>query len=423
MARLVRGMRDVLPAEARRWRRVEERIVGVLDRFAYEELRLPLLEATELFARSVGAATDIVEKEMYSLVDRDGGSISLRPEGTASCARALLEGGLLRNQAQRVFYRGPMFRHERPQLGRYRQFHQIGVEAFGPPGPDVDAELIQMGTEIWRALGLDGEIQLELNTLGAPAARAAWRDALAAYLAPHRSDLDPDSARRLERNPLRILDSKSAATQALLTGAPNFDDYIDDESAEHFAALKGLLDELGIAYAVNPRLVRGLDYYGKTVFEWTTERLGAQGTVCAGGRYDGLVEIIGGKPTAGAGFALGLERAVLLQETLHDASPPPPVDVYCCVLDPQWQGVALASAQRLRDGVPGLRFRVHAGGGRLKSQLKRADQCGARWALLFGEEELRDNRMALKDLRSGAPQEALAADAVIGRLLGAGAAR
>ena len=241
MARLVRGMRDVLPDEAQRWRAAEERIVAVIDGFAYEELRLPLLEMTELFARSVGASTDIVEKEMYSLIDRDGSSISLRPEGTASCARALLEGGLLRNQSQRVYYRGPMFRHERPQLGRFRQFHQIGVEAFGPPGPDVDAELIQMGTEIWRALGLADDIQLELNTLGAPAARAAWRDALAAYLRPRRADLDADSARRLDRNPLRILDSKSKATQALLADAPRFDDYIDDDSAKHFEALKGCL--------------------------------------------------------------------------------------------------------------------------------------------------------------------------------------
>ena len=418
MARLVRGMRDVLPDEAQRWRAAEERIVAVIDGFAYEELRLPLLEMTELFARSVGASTDIVEKEMYSLIDRDGSSISLRPEGTASCARALLEGGLLRNQSQRVYYRGPMFRHERPQLGRFRQFHQIGVEAFGPPGPDVDAELIQMGTEIWRVLGLADDIQLELNTLGAPAARAAWRDALAAYLGPRRADLDADSARRLDRNPLRILDSKSAATQALLADAPRFDDYIDDDSAKHFEALKGLLDALGIAYVPNPRLVRGLDYYGRTVFEWTTSRLGAQGTVCAGGRYDGLVEIIGGKPTAAAGFALGLERVVLLQQALDEAAPQARVDVYCCVLAPQWQGVVLAAVQRLREGAPGLRFRVHAGGGSLKSQLKRADQCGARWALLFGEDELRDNRMACKDLRSGAPQEALTAEAVIERLLG-----
>ncbi|MDD9961597.1 MAG: histidine--tRNA ligase [Gammaproteobacteria bacterium] len=418
MARLVRGMRDVLPDEARRWRAVEEQIVDILDGFAYEELRLPLLEMTELFARSVGASTDIVEKEMYSLIDRDGNSISLRPEGTASCARALLESGLLRNQAQRVFYRGPMFRHERPQMGRFRQFHQVGVEVFGPPGPDVDAELIQIGTEIWRALDLADEIQLELNTLGAPAARAAWREALTAYLRPHRAALDADSARRLDRNPLRILDSKSSATQGLLADAPRFDDYIDDESAEHFEALKGLLDELGIAYVLNPRLVRGLDYYGRTVFEWTTGRLGAQGTVCAGGRYDGLVEIIGGKPTAAAGFALGLERVLLLQQALHEAAPEPAVDVYCCVLEPQWQGVVLAAVQRLREGLPGLRFRVHAGGGSLKSQLKRADQCGARWALLFGEDELRDNRMACKDLRSGAPQEVLTAQAVIERLLG-----
>lgn len=412
-------MRDVLPEEARRWRIVEDVIVDVLERFAYEEVRLPLLEATELFNRSIGAATDIVEKEMFSLQDRDGGSIALRPEGTASCARALLEHGLLHNRSQRVFYRGPMFRYERPQLGRHRQFHQVGAEAFGAAGPDVDAELIQLGTEIWRALGIDGEIRLELNTLGSAAARAAWRDRLVDYLQPRRAELDADSVQRLSRNPLRILDSKSRTTQAVLADAPKFAEHMDEESVRHFAELKRMLDALGIDYVENPQLVRGLDYYGKTVFEWTTERLGAQGAVCAGGRYDGLAEIVGGKAVAGVGFALGLERTLLLHEAVHGASPTPPVDVYCCIPHPQHQGLALARVQQLRDGVRNLRFRVHVGGGKLGNQLKRADQCGARWALLFGEDELRENRVALKDLASGA-QEALSLAAVVERLRGGG---
>ena len=409
-------MRDVLPEEARRWRAVERAIVDVLDRFAYEEVRLPLLEASDLFRRSIGAATDIVEKEMFSLSDRDGDSIALRPEGTASCVRALLQHGLLHNQSQRVYYNGPMFRSERPQLGRHRQFHQVGAEAFGMAGPDVDAELIQIGAEIWRALGIEGEIRLELNTLGGNAARAAWRDALVDYLRPRRGELDADSAKRLDRNPLRILDSKSAATQALLSEAPKFADYLDEESARHYEGLKCLLDGLGIAYVENPLLVRGLDYYGRTVFEWTTQRLGAQGAVCAGGRYDGLAEIIGGKAVAGVGFALGLERTLLLHEAVHGVEGPPSVDVYCCVLQPEHQGLVLAQVQALRRGLPNLRFRVHAGGGRLKKQMRRADQCGARWALLFGEDEIRENRMGLKDLRSAAPQETLGIEAVAGRL-------
>ena len=409
-------MRDLLPEEARRWRLVERTIADVLDRFAYEEMRLPLLEATDLFSRGIGAATDIVEKEMFSLSDRDGGSISLRPEGTAPCLRALLQHGLLHNQTQRVYYRGPMFRFERPQLGRHRQFHQVGAEAFGMAGPDVDAELIQLGAELWRALGIDAELQLELNTLGSSEARAAWRQALVAYLQPRRAQLDADSAKRLERNPLRILDSKSAATQALLADAPKFANHIDDASARHFEDLQCLLDGLGIAYVENPLLVRGLDYYGRTVFEWTTERLGAQGAVCAGGRYDGLAEIIGGKAVPGVGFALGLDRVLLLHEAVHGARPSPPVDVYCCVLQPQLQGLALARVQVLRGLAPKLRFRVHAGGGRLKRQMRRADQCGARWALLFGDDEVGENRIGLKDLRGATPQETLGLETVAERL-------
>ena len=403
----VRGMRDVLPDEARRWRGVENAVVDLIDRYAYQEVRLPLLEAVEVFRRGVGEATDIVEKEMYQLTDRDGDLMVLRPEGTAGCARALDENGLLFNQTQRVFYRGPMFRYERPQKGRYRQFHHIGVEAFGLAGPDIDAELIQLGCEIWRALGIDGDVRLELNSIGSAAARTAFRDALVAWLEPRKDRLDEDSRRRLSTNPLRILDSKSEQTRRALDNGPVFDDYLDDESAAHYARLKELLTGLGIDFVENPRLVRGLDYYTKSVFEWTTDRLGAQGAICGGGRYDGLVELLGGKPTPAAGFAIGMERLLLLYDAVHGIGAERPADVYCCVLQAELHATALATTQRLRESAPGLRFRVHAGGGRLKSQLKRADRSGARWALLFGEAEVEAGCVALKDLRSHAPQRVL----------------
>ena len=413
-------MRDVLPQEARRWREVETVIVDLLDRFAYQEMQLPLIESLELFSRGVGEATDIVEKEMYALTDRDGAGIALRPEGTAGCVRALLEHGLLFNQTQRLFYRGPMFRYERPQKGRYRQFNQVGVEAFGFAGPDMDAELIQLGCELWRALGIDGEIVLELNSIGSASARAAYRKVLIAYLEPHRQCLDEDSRRRLGSNPLRILDSKAENTRRLLENAPIFPDYLDEASAEHYAQLKALLDTLGIAYVENPRLVRGLDYYTHGVFEWTTTRLGAQGAICAGGRYDGLVERLGGKPTPAAGFALGLERVLLLHQAVHGAASEVAADVCCCVLQPELQGWALAAVQRLRTQVPGLRFQFAASGGKLKNQLRRADRSGARWALLVGEREVAEDRVALKDLRGNAPQRRLALDEAAACLNGAG---
>ena len=411
-------MRDLLPGEARRWREVEETIVGVLDRFAYQEVRLPLLETVDLFSRGVGEATDIVEKEMYALTDRDGVGIALRPEGTAGCARALIDSGMLFNQTQRVFYRGPMFRYERPQKGRYRQFYQIGVEAFGLSGPDIDAELIQLGCEIWRALGIADEVGLELNSIGSAAARAEYREALVAWLEPRKASLDEDSQRRLATNPLRILDSKSQQTRRALDKGPAFKDYLDDDSAQHYASLKKLLAELDIRPVENSRLVRGLDYYTRSVFEWTTESLGAQGAICAGGRYDGLVELLGGKPTPAAGFAIGMDRVVLLHEAVHGTKPETPADVYCCVLQPELHGFALAAVQRLRALVPHLRFRVHAGGGKLGNQLKRADRGGARWALLVGEAEVEDGLVALKDLRSDAPQERLQLADVAHRLGG-----
>ena len=415
----VRGMRDVLPEEARRWQRVEAIITGVMRGFAYEEIALPLLEFTELFSRGVGEATDIVEKEMYSLEDRDGDSITLRPEGTAGCVRMLQQHGLLFNQTQRVYYRGPMFRYERPQKGRYRQFYQIGAEAFGMPGPDVDAELLSLGWQCWQALGIAQDVRLEVNNLGSSDCRARYREALIAYLTPYRKDLDPDSQRRLGSNPLRILDSKEARTREILVDAPDLGQFVDADSRAHFDGLLALLAELGIACVHNQRLVRGLDYYTHTVFEWVTDALGSQGTICAGGRYDGLVEQLGGRPTPGAGFALGLERALLLHEqrTPMDAQV---ADVYCCVQDPALQGFMMNTAQKLRDHMPALRIRVHAGGGKLKNQLKRADQSGALWALIVGEEEARLGRVTIKPLRAEDADQGRAGDGSAGERASAG---
>jgi len=413
----VRGMRDVLAQEGRRWRFVEDRLRQTCLGHGYEEVHLPVLEFTELFSRGVGEATDIVEKEMYTLADRDGERITLRPEGTAGCVRALLQHGLLYNQTQRVFYAGPMFRYERPQKGRYRQFYQLGAEAFGLAGPDVDAELILMGLQFWRGLGIAHEARLEINTLGSAAARAAYRQALTDFLAPRAAQLDPDSQRRLHSNPLRILDSKSESTQQLLADAPQLPDYVDEASATHFARLRELLDQLGVPYEVNPGLVRGLDYYTHTVFEWKTDALGAQGTICAGGRYDGLVELLGGRATPAAGFALGLERVLLLFEQIHqDQSFASGVDVYCCVLDAAAEAQVLAFAQKLRDELPGLRIRTHAGGGKAKNQMRRADASGAQVALLIGEAEISTDTVTLKYLREDQPQESLQTGQVAGML-------
>ena len=416
MIQSVRGMRDVPPPEARRWQHVERQSMRTLESFGYEEIRLPLLESSELFSRGLGEATDAVEKEMYNLLDRDGEQLSLRPEGTAGCVRACLQQGLIFNQTQRLWYRGPMFRYERPQKGRYRQFEQIGAEAFGMTGPDVDAELIQLSTAVFRSLGVLRELRLELNTLGSTASRQSYRDALVAYLTPLRDALDADSQRRLTRNPLRILDSKSAATQALLVDAPSLTQHLDAESLAHFDGLKRLLDSLQIGYVVNPRLVRGLDYYTHTVFEWITDALGSQGTVCAGGRYDGLVEQLGGRATPAAGFAMGVDRLVLLHEALGGKMRVEPIDGYCVVLDTAHTSWAMGVCQRLRDALPELRLRVNAGGGQLKNQLKRADASGANWALIVGEDEAQDNEITLKWLRVDAPQERLSPAALVARL-------
>jgi histidyl-tRNA synthetase len=403
----IRGMRDLLPGDTPRWRHVESTTRSVIESFGYEEIRLPLLEATELFSRSVGESTDIVEKEMYSLSDRDGVSISLRPEGTAGCVRACLQHGLIFNQPQRLWYAGPMFRYERPQKGRYRQFDQIGVEAFGMSGPEQDAELVQLAARVFHALGLATAVQLQLNTLGTPAARAAHRVALVEWLSPRRDALDADSRRRLDTNPLRILDSKDPGTQALLAQAPKLEDYLDDAARAHFDELCVLLDKLQIGYVVNRRLVRGLDYYTHTVFEWVTDALGAQGTVCAGGRYDGLVEQLGGRPTPGAGFAFGVDRLVLLHEAVHPTWLDRPLDVYGIVMAPEQQAWAMAVLQQLRSELPGLRVRLDTQGGKLKNQLKRADASGAACAAIFGAEEREHDQVSVKWLRSVQPQARL----------------
>lgn len=398
MVRAVRGMRDILPQDARMWRHVEDIIQGVIDSFAYEEVRLPLLEFTELFARGVGEATDIVEKEMYTLADRDGDSLSLRPEGTASCVRALEESGLLYNQNQRVTYAGPMFRYEKPQKGRYRQFYQIGAEAFGFAGPDVDAELIAIGAACWKALGISQHISLEVNSLGSNEARIAYKEALVAYLTPLKEQLDEDSQRRLLTNPMRILDSKNPATQGLLELSPQLPDFVDEESKAHFQQLLKILDAMGITYKVNPNLVRGLDYYTHTVFEWVTQDLGSQGAVCAGGRYDGLVKQLGGRNTPAVGFAIGLDRVVLLCE-LVKLEVKQSADLYICVLGDELRSKGMILARQLRDEMPQTSVRLHMGGGNFKKQLKRADASGATWAILYGEEEAASGELSLKHLR------------------------
>lgn len=394
----VRGMNDLLPEVVERWQRIEATARGVLSAYGYREIRLPILEKSELFARSIGSQTDIVEKEMYSFEDRNGENLTLRPEGTAGCVRAGIENGFLHNQIQRLWYAGPMFRHERPQKGRYRQFHQIGVEVFGIESPDVDAEIILMCARLWRTLGLDG-LSLEINSLGIPESRAAYRAELRRYLSVRRDQLDEDSLRRLEKNPMRILDSKNPAMREVIAGAPDMYDHLDDGSRAHFVRLGEYLRDSGVSYTVNPRLVRGLDYYTRTVFEWTTDRLGAQSAVCAGGRYDGLVEQLGGKPTAAAGFAIGMERLaelLALQGDSHQAIRP---HGYLILLGEAAEKQGLQLAENLRN--VGLRIECNCGAGGLKAQLKRADRSGARHALLLGEDEVRNASVTVKDLRDG----------------------
>ncbi|GAA3910662.1 histidine--tRNA ligase [Halomonas cibimaris] len=405
----IRGMNDLLPAESPCWQFFEAKVRSLMARYGFAEIRTPIVEQTALFARSIGEVTDIVEKEMYTFDDRNGDSLTLRPEGTASCVRAAMQHGLLHNQTQRLWYQGPMFRHERPQKGRYRQFHQVGVETYGFDGPDIDAEVILLSARLWQELGLAEHVTLELNSLGSSEARAAYRDTLVAYFEQHAEVLDDDAKRRLTTNPLRILDSKNPAMAEVIAGAPQLIDHLDDASREHFARLQALLDAAGIHYVINPWLVRGLDYYSRTVFEWTTEALGSQGTVCAGGRYDGLVEQLGGKPTPAVGFAMGIERLILLLETL-DLIPAEArfgAEVYLLPLDDSATPQALALAEQLRDALPELSLTLHCGGGSFKSRMKKADKSGAALALLLGEDECADQAATLKFLRDDREQQRL----------------
>jgi histidyl-tRNA synthetase len=402
----IRGMNDILPEQSPVWQYVEDTVRKVLSQYGYQEIRMPVVEQTELFKRSIGEVTDIVEKEMYTFDDRNGDSLTLRPEGTAGCVRAAEQHGLLFNQTRRLWYTGPMFRHERPQKGRYRQFHQIGVECFGMAGPDIDAELLILTARLWQALGLADHTRLEINSIGTAEARRSFRSALVDYLSDFVDELDDDSKRRLESNPLRILDSKHARTQEILQQAPALDDYLDDESKEHFQTLRSLLEAAGVQYTVNARLVRGLDYYGKTVFEWITDSLGAQGTVCAGGRYDGLVEQLGGKPTVAVGFAMGLERLILLLETLDliPESVNGDADVYVTAMGESTMATALSVAESLRSALPGRVVISHCGGGSFKSQMKKADKSGASYAVILGENEVASGTVGLKPLRSNEDQ-------------------
>lgn len=413
--RAIRGMNDILPDETPYWQLLEATVGDLLASYGYGEIRLPLVEQTELFSRSIGEVTDIVEKEMYSFADRKGDSLSLRPEGTAGCVRAVIQQGLLIG-SQRLWYSGPMFRYERPQKGRQRQFHQIGVEAFGIATPDIDAELILITARLWRQLGLGDSVELQLNSIGSSDARAAYRTALVAYLDSHRQALDEDSQRRLDSNPLRILDSKNADTQALLDSAPSLADYLDEESREDFERLCTLLTAAGVPFVINPRLVRGLDYYNKTVFEWVTSRLGAQGTICAGGRYDGLVEQLGGKSTPGVGFAMGMERLVLLLAELGQQVPAAAADVYVVAVGDDAVATALASAEALRDAIPGIRLVQNVGGGSFKSQMKKADKSGASVALIWGEDEVAAGRVTMKTLRGQSEQHSLPVEELTGAL-------
>lgn len=401
----IRGMNDLLPTQAPRWQTIETTLRSILESYGYQEIRMPIVEKTELFCRSIGEVTDIVEKEMYTFADRNGDSLSLRPEGTACCVRAGIEHGLFYNQIQRLWYMGPMFRHERPQKGRLRQFHQIGAEVYGLAGADIDAELILMLARFWKLLGLQ-DISLQINSLGSANARAMYREHLVAYFSAQPELLDEDSKRRLQTNPLRILDSKNPDLQRLIQDAPQLIDHLDAESQAHFAELRAILDAAGVSYTVNPRLVRGLDYYNRTVFEWVTQSLGAQGTVCAGGRYDSLVEQIGGQSTPAIGFALGLERLVALLEQqdtpVRDTAP----HAYFILAGNEVlvrQG--LLFAEQLRDALPQLRILTHCGGGSFKNQFKRADKSGARFALILGEEELANQQITLKFLRQTEAQQ------------------
>ena len=411
----IRGMNDCLPSQSPLWQKVESAVKGVIASYGYSEVRMPIVEMTNLFSRAIGEVTDVVEKEMYTFEDRNGDSLSLRPEGTAGCVRSGIENGLLYNQEKRLWYMGPMFRHERPQKGRYRQFHQCGVEVFGLASADIDAELIMLTARMWKELGISEYVRLELNSIGSLEARQEYRSALVTYLEQYLDVLDEDCKRRMYTNPLRVLDTKNPDVQAILGDAPQLSDYLDSDSRQHFSDLCELLDAAGIEYTVNQRLVRGLDYYNRTVFEWITESLGAQGTVCGGGRYDGLVEQLGGKATPGIGFAMGLERLVLLMETLDQTEVRREVDVYIVTAGEGTTAAGFKLAEELRSVIPGIRVMNHCGGGNFKKQFKRADKVGAAVALVLGENEVADNTVVYKDLLGG-EQETMKQSDVIAKL-------
>lgn len=407
-------MSDLLPEQSAIWQYLEEKILSLLQSYGYREIRFPILEQTELFKRSIGEVTDIVEKEMYTFADRNGESVTLRPEGTACCVRAAEQNGMLHNQIQRLWYRGPMFRYERPQKGRLRQFHQFGAEVFGLDGPDIDAEILVMTARLWRDLGVAKHLTLQINSLGNAACRGDYREALVIYLSGFKDQLDEDSQRRLGTNPLRILDSKNPQMQAILADAPRLSEFLDEESQAHFQQLRTLLDAAGVDYEINQNLVRGLDYYGKTVFEWVTEALGAQGTVCAGGRYDGLVEQLGGKPTPAVGFGLGEERLALLLDAVGAVpdSVARHLDVYLVAVgDVSTQ--ALVVSETLRSKCPQLRLQNHCGGGGFKSQMKKADRSGADIALIIGEDEAQAGTLTIKYLRETKDQQTLPVGEVV----------
>ncbi|REL30481.1 histidine--tRNA ligase [Thalassotalea euphylliae] len=413
----IRGMNDCLPSETKVWQMVEDTLRRVAGNYGFAEIRMPIVESTALFKRSIGEVTDIVEKEMYTFDDRNGDSLTLRPEGTASCVRAGNQHGLLYNQEQRLWYMGPMFRHERPQKGRYRQFHQFGIEAFGIATPDIDAEIIMLSARLWKELGIAEHVTLELNSLGSNEERAAYRDALVEYLTKREDKLDEDSKRRMHSNPLRVLDSKNPDVQAALADAPKLSDYFGEETQAHFAQLTAYLDNAGIKYELNERLVRGLDYYNRTVFEWVTSSLGAQGTVCAGGRYDGLVEQLGGKGTPGVGFALGIERLVLMLTSLEKLNNiRPQVEAYVIALGEGADLTAMQLAEQWRDEVSGIRIQNHCGGGNMKKQMKRADKSGAHIALILGEDEIANGQVTVKYLRGQHEQQQIDLAQVAGLL-------
>jgi len=405
----IRGMNDILPDVSGTWRYLEQVVQGIVQSYGYDEIRLPILEFTELFQRSIGEVTDIVEKEMYTFEDRNGESLTMRPEATASVVRAGITNGLLHNQRQKLWTLGPMFRYEKPQKGRYRQFHQLNVEALGYTGPDVDAELILMSARMWRELGIS-KIGLELNSLGTGDARHRYRETLVEYFSSVKSQLDQDSIRRLERNPLRILDSKNPEMQAIIDAAPVMLDYLDAESADHFEELRALLDAAGIDYTLNPRLVRGLDYYNRTVFEWVTDALGSQGAVCSGGRYDGLVEKLGGRPTPAVGWAMGIERFVALFAACGGEAPASDADVYLVAVGEGTLERAFGLAETLRDTIAGIRVEVNLGGGSFKSQMKRANNSNAEFALVLGEQEMVEERIGIKPLRTREEQYSVGLD-------------